>query len=156
MLLHREEAVAAQQRAIKVNMVKETKIAHASGKRKSAVARATVRTGTGIVRINSRKLELYEPEIAQLRIREPIAMAGPVITKINIYVNVKGGGWSSQAEAIRLAVARALVAYTGSEDLKKTYLEYDRHLLVADTRKKETRKPMTHSRARAKRQKSYR
>jgi len=132
------------------------KIAHASGKRKSAIARATIRSGTGIIRINSRSLDLYEPEIAQLRVREPIAMAGPVITKVNININVKGGGWSSQTEAIRLAVARALVQYTGSEELKKTYMDYDRHLLVADTRRKETRKPMTHSRARAKRQKSYR
>ena len=137
-------------------MAEKIKIAHASGKRKSAVARATIRPGTGIVRINKRILSRYEPEIAQLRIREPIAMAGPIITKINININVRGGGWSSQTEAIRLAVARALVQYTGSEDLKKTYVEYDRHLLVADTRKKETRKPMTHGRARAKRQKSYR
>ena len=137
-------------------MPEKTKIVHASGKRKSAIARATIRPGTGVIRINSRLLDLYEPEIARLRIKEPIAMAGPVITKININVNVKGGGWSSQAEAARLAIARALVEYTGSEKLKKTYLEYDRHLLVADTRRKEPRKPMTHSRARAKRQKSYR
>jgi len=135
---------------------KKTKVAHASGKRKSAVARATIRPGTGIVRINKRILSRYEPEIAQLRIKEPIMMAGQVITKVNISVNVRGGGWSSQTEAIRLAIARALVDYTGSEELKKTYIEYDRHLLVADTRQKETRKPMTHGRARAKRQKSYR
>lgn len=135
---------------------KKSKVAHASGKRKSAVARATIISGKGVIRINSRPLDLYSPEIAQLRIKEPIIMAGPIITKININVNVKGGGWSSQAEAIRLAIARALVQYTGSEELKKKYLEYDRHLLVADTRRKEPRKPMTHSRARAKRQKSYR
>jgi len=132
------------------------KIVHTSGKRKSAIARATIGPGTGIIRINSQPLELYEPKIAQMRIREPIAMAGPIITKVNINVNVKGGGWSSQAEAVRLAIARGLVEYTGSEDLKNTYMEYDRHLLVADTRRKEPRKPMTHSRARAKRQKSYR
>ncbi|MBD3263322.1 30S ribosomal protein S9 [Candidatus Woesearchaeota archaeon] len=133
------------------------KVSHASGKRKSAVARATVRLGKGILKINSIPLHLYEPEIARLRIKEALAIAGPKVTsKVNIKVNVKGGGWSSQTEAVRLAIAKALVDYTDSEKLKKEYLDYDRHLLVADTRRKETRKPMTHSRARAKRQKSYR
>ena len=56
----------------------------------------------------------------------------------------------------RLAIASALVEHTKSEDLRKKFLDYDRQLLVADTRRKETRKPGTHSRARAKRQKSYR
>src|SRR3989344_1099376 len=52
--------------------------------------------------------------------------------------------------------AKAIVQLTNSKELKKKYLDYDRHLLVADTRYKEPRKFGTHSRARAKRQKSYR
>ncbi|MEM4247804.1 MAG: 30S ribosomal protein S9, partial [Candidatus Nanoarchaeia archaeon] len=56
----------------------------------------------------------------------------------------------------RLAIAKALVGFTGSKELRQKFLDYDRHLLVADTRRKEPRKWGTHSRARAKRQKSYR
>lgn len=133
-----------------------TKVVHTAGKRKEAVARATARQGKGIIRINSIPLELYNPEIARLRLREPVAIAGPLAAEVDINVNVAGGGWSSQAEAARLAIAKALVAFTGSEALKKTYLDYDRFLLVADTRRKEPKKFGTHSRARAKRQLSFR
>lgn len=137
-------------------MAEKTKIVHVSGKRKQAIARATARPGTGVVKINKKYLELYEPEFARLRIKEPLILAGPLAEKVDITVKVISGGWSSQAEASRLAIARALVGYTGSKELKKIFLDYDRHLLVADTRRKEPRKPLCHSRARAKRQKSYR
>ena len=133
-----------------------TKIVHVSGKRKEAVARATARPGNGIIKINSIPLDLYEPEFARLRLREPLLIAGPMAADVNIDINVVGGGWSSQAEAARLAIAKALVAFTGSESLKKTFIDYDRFLMVADTRRKEPKKAGTHSRARAKRQKSYR
>ena len=134
----------------------EIKSAHASGKRKTAVARATVRHGTGIVRINSKLLDLYEPELARMRLQEPLMLAGAKAKEVDIAVIVNGGGWSAQAEASRLAIARALIEFTGSKELKEIFLDYDRHLLVADTRYKEPRKFGTHSRARAKRQKSYR
>lgn len=130
--------------------------AHQSGKRKRAIARATCIAGKGVVRINSKKLEMVEPFIARLRLQEPLLIAGELAKGVDISVNVIGGGWSSQTEAARLAIAKALVDYHKSEDLKKRFLEYDRHLLVADTRRKETKKPITHSHARAKRQKSYR
>ena len=134
----------------KVNVV------HAAGKRKTAVARATVRHGHGIVKINSKPLEMYEPEFARLRLQEPLLLAGPKVAEVDIDVNVRGGGWSAQTEAARLAIARALLIYLDSKELKEVFLDYDRHLLVADTRYKEPRKFGTHSRARAKRQKSYR
>jgi len=134
----------------------KSNIVIASGKRKRAVARATLRAGTGRVRINSKLLSLHTPEIARLRIKEPVLLAGEIGTKVNIDINVIGGGWSSQADASRLAVARALVSYTKDAELEKKYLSYDRGLLVADTRYKEQRKPNTHSHARSKRQKSYR
>jgi ribosomal protein S9 len=70
-------------------------------------------------------------------------------------VNVHGGGQESQVEASRLAIARALVVYFKSQALRKAFLSYDRALVVADTRRKEQRKP-NDSRARASRQKSYR
>ena len=142
-------------KVLKKEDIAKAKIVHASGKRKRSVARATLRAGKGRVRVNSKLLDLVEPELARERMREPLKLAGPVGEKVNIDVNVRGGGWASQSEAARLAIARALVGYVG-EDLKKKFIEYDRHLLVADTRYKEQKKPGTHSRARAKRQKSYR
>ncbi|MBI4095537.1 MAG: 30S ribosomal protein S9 [DPANN group archaeon] len=134
---------------------KQSGIVHASGKRKRAVARATVRPGKGIVRINHKLIGMVEPGLARLRLQEPLIIAGELASQVDIDVNVFGGGWSGQVEAARLAIGKALAQYAG-EDLKKTFLDYDRHLLVADTRYKEPRKFGRHSRARAKRQKSYR
>lgn len=128
----------------------------ASGKRKRAVARVTLREGKGKVRINNKLLDVYEPKIARLKLREPMLLAGDVVNKVDIDVNVFGGGINSQADASRLAIAKALVAYTKSEKLKETFLKYDRNLVVADVRRKEPSKPNRHGQARAKRQKSYR
>src|SRR3989344_8972633 len=99
---------------------------------------------------------MIDPEVSRRRLREPLILSGEVASQVDIDVNARGGGRSGQIEASRLAIAKALVAYTNSEELRKTFLDYDRHLLVADTRFKEARKFGTHSRARAKRQKSYR
>jgi len=132
------------------------KVAHEAGKRKRAVARATIRKGTGKITINRRNLEIVEPDLIKQRLLEPIRIAGDLAEGLDIRINVSGGGWSSQIESARLAVAKALVKYTGSAQLRKKYLDYDRHLLVADTRYKETRKPGTHSNARARRQQSFR
>ncbi len=130
------------------------KVIHVSGTRKSAVARATLVPGAGIVRINSQLLGTYEPAMSRLKIQEPIIIAGDKAKGVNVSVSVCGGGTSSQAEAARLVVARALAAY--DKTLQKTFLDYDRRLLVADVRRKETHKPNCHGKARALRQTSYR
>ncbi len=135
---------------------KKLNVVHESGKRKRAIARATVRKGKGLVKINKIPLETYSNNILKLRIKEPIAIAGNSAKNLNIDVNVFGGGVSAQAEAARLAIAKAIIEYTKSSELKQKYIEYDRNLLVADTRYKEVRKPMTHSKARRKRQLSFR
>ncbi|MBU0627802.1 MAG: 30S ribosomal protein S9 [Nanoarchaeota archaeon] len=127
-----------------------------SGKRKRAIARATLRQGKGKIRINNILLDFYGPKMYRLRLREPLLLAGEVVDSIDIDVNVFGGGIASQAEASRLAIARALVEHTKSERLKERFLKYDRQLLVADIRRKESSKPNRHGQARAKRQKSYR
>ncbi len=132
------------------------KVIHASGKRKSAVAKATLKKGTGKVRINNQLLDVFKPKLARLKIKEPLLLAGDVASTVNIDVSVYGGGIMSQAEAARLAIARTLVGYTKDDKLEKEFLDYDRHLLIADVRRKETRKPNRHGKARAKRQKSYR
>ncbi|HLC65007.1 MAG TPA: 30S ribosomal protein S9 [Candidatus Nanoarchaeia archaeon] len=126
-----------------------------SGKRKRSIARVTLRDGKGRVRINRFLLDAYEPMMYRLKIQEPLILAGDVSSKVDIDVNVNGGGMSSQADASRLGIAKALVQYAKGEKLRETFLNYDRTLLVADVRRKEVCKP-NDSKARAKRQKSYR
>ena len=132
------------------------KITVSSGKRKTAIARATVREGTGRILINKIPIENYDPLIARQIIEEPILIAGSDITsKVDIRVNVRGGGTMGQAQASRMAIARGLVDFTKSADLRKQFVEYDRTLMAGDSRRKEKKK-FGGPGARAKRQKSYR
>lgn len=87
--------------------------------------------------------------------QEPLLLAEKVSASADIAVKVNGGGMMSQADAIRLAISRGLVEFSKDKTLEKTFLDYDRQLLVADVRRKEACKP-NDSKARAKRQKSYR
>ena len=132
------------------------KIINTSGKRKAAIARATLMQGNGLVRVNSIPLDFIEPKMSRLKLREPLILAGDIANKVDIDVRVFGGGITSQAEASRLAIAKALVNFTKNDKLKEIFLNYDRNLLVADVRRKEPAKPNRHGQARAKVQKSYR
>ena len=127
-----------------------------SGKRKTAVAKATIEEGNGVVTFNKRPLEFLS-NLQQLEISEPLIIAKEVLGKLNfdIALNVKGGGIACQVEAGRLAIAKAIVKFTGSEDVKNAFLAYDRNMIVADTRRKEACKPGD-SKARAMRQTSFR
>ena len=89
-----------------------------------------------------------------MKLKEPLIIAGEVASTVDIFVRVSGGGATSQAEAARLAIARVLAKY--NKKLEKHFLAYDRHLLVADIRRKESKKPNCQGSARSKRQKSYR
>ena len=132
------------------------KVILVSARRKTAVARAIIREGKGRVRVNGIPLEIYQPELARWKMLEPLLLAGDEVTsKVDIDVNVRGGGIMGQASAVRTAIARALVEWTQSQELKELFLKYDRHLLVEDPRQAEPKKPRGRS-ARAKRQKSYR
>ena len=131
------------------------KIVNTSGKRKTSIANATVKKGIGRVRINKKPVELYEPEIARWKIFEPLKLAKSHVDKIDIDVSVSGGGFMSQANAVRTAIARGLVEFTGDVSLKVSFLDFDRNLLVNDSRIKETKKPLGRG-ARKKKQKSYR
>ena len=132
-----------------------TKI-RASGKRKTSVAKIRVIDGNGLVSYN-RVLIQNLKMLHRLALLEPIRIYEEVVGKPNydFYIQVNGGGKESQIQAARLAIARALVALAKKPELKEAYLKYDRHMLVADVRRKEQRKPGD-SKARAKRQKSYR
>ena len=109
-----------------------------------------------MIRINSVPIDFIEPKMSRLKLREPLILAGDVADKVDIDVSVVGGGTTSQAEASRLAIAKALVNFTKSDKLKEVFLNYDRNLVVADVRRKEPAKPNRHGQARAKVQKSYR
>ncbi len=133
----------------------KSKIVVAIGKRKTAVARAKIEPGRGIVRINKKLLDVYEPEILRLKIIEPLILADRIAKQVNITVNVHGGGITGQADAARTAIARALVEYSGSEALRKIFKEYDRTLLAGDSRQVEPKK-QGGPKARARFQTSYR
>lgn len=126
---------------------------HTQGTRKSAIARATLTEGKGNVTVNGRNLLSIGNRSLRLRMSEPLLLARDIAKKVDIKVNTYGGGENGQSDAVRLAIARALVKF--DEKLKKIFDEYDRLLLVADVRQKEVCKP-NDSKARAKRQKSYR
>jgi small subunit ribosomal protein S9 len=127
-----------------------------SGKRKTAVAKLRVREGTGKVFYNGlphTELNLFH----KLALSEPIRIYEQVLgeCKYDLNITTSGGGREGQIQAARLAIAKALVMLSGSEVLRKTYVSYDRNMIVPDSRRKEARKPGD-SKARAKRQKSYR
>lgn len=126
-----------------------------TGKRKTAVARATVRKGSGLVRFNDRPLELVEPEIVRQKVQEPLLMVGSKAKNLDISVQVRGGGIIGQASAARTAVARGLLEWLKDADLKETFKHYDRSLLVNDPRRKLPKRPGGRG-ARKRRQKSYR
>lgn len=129
---------------------------HTSGTRKKAIARATLKSGKGRVLINNILLPNLKPELARLKIQEPLMLADDVASQVDISVRVFGGGIFGQADAARLAISKALVEHTGKDKLKAKFIEYDRTLLVADVRTREVRKPNTSGNARSKVQKSYR
>lgn len=82
---------------------------NATGRRKAAIARVFVTEGTGVITINKRTLESYFPNpILQFIVKQPLELLG-VTEKYDIKVNLVGGGFTGQAEALRLGIARALV-----------------------------------------------
>jgi len=128
----------------------------ASGKRKQAVARAVIVEGTGRISINKKDykhLHFFD----KLKIDEPLRIAESILGKLNfdVSIDVKGGGEKGQIEAARIALSKVILKFSKSDELEKAFLDYDRNLLVADVRRKETYKPGD-SKARRKRQKSYR
>ena len=132
------------------------KVLVVSGKRKTAVARAIVKPGAGRIRINRTPVEIYEPEIAREKIMEPLLQAGDEVWRqLDMDIKTSGGGYMGQAEAARVTVANALLKWTKSSHLRTVFTEYDRTMIVGDSRSKEPKK-FGGAGARAKEQKSYR
>ncbi len=126
-----------------------------SGKRKTAIARAVVKEGTGKVTVNKTPIAIYTPELARLKIEEPLQLVPEKASKVDISVTVQGGGVMGQAAAVRTAIARGLVDFYKDDELEALFRAYDRTLIINDDRRKLPKKPMGPG-ARAKKQKSYR
>jgi small subunit ribosomal protein S9 len=131
------------------------KIINTSGKRKTAIARATLKAGKGVIRVNSVPLEMYGTDVTRMKISEPILLFPKGVDGVDVTIDVAGGGVMGQAEAVRTALARGILLWHNEPQTKDIFLTYDRTLLVNDSRQKEAKKP--HGRgARKKFQKSYR
>lgn len=131
-------------------------VTNTSGKKKTAIARATVTDGEGRVRINAKPIELMEPEQSRLKMLEPFRIAGSQLREdIDINVQVSGGGVNGQADAVRTAIARGLVDHSNDAELRDAFMSFDRSLLVNDVRQSEAKK-WGGPGARARYQKSYR
>lgn len=127
-----------------------------SGKRKTATARALIKPGKGRIRVNRVPIEIFEPKIARSKIMELLQLAGDeVLKEVDVNVKVSGGGFMGEAEAARMAIARALLKWTKKAHLRTLFMEYDRTMLAGDSRRKEPKK-FGGPGARAKSQKSYR
>ncbi|MFW9900307.1 MAG: 30S ribosomal protein S9 [Candidatus Thorarchaeota archaeon] len=133
------------------------KVVQASGKRKAAIARAVLRhPAKGQIKINNVPLQLYEPEIARLRIKEVLEILDhPKIDKCDINIKVKGGGKSGQTDAVRMAIAKSIYKFIGTKKIEKSFREYDDSLLSGDSRRTEPKK-FGGKKARSRRQKSFR
>jgi small subunit ribosomal protein S9 len=135
---------------------KSKKVLVLSGKRKTAIARATVRVGKGRIRINNVPLEIFEPKLARDKILEPLLLTDDkVLEQLDINVKVSGGGFMGQAEAARMAIAKGLLKWTKSTRLRTTLRDYDRTMIAGDPRRSEPKK-FGGPGARARDQKSYR
>ena len=136
--------------------VEPKKIVIATGKRKTSIARAIIKPGEGRIWINGVPLEIWPIELAKLKMYEPLVIVGDLWKQVDIRVNVKGGGYMSQADAVRMALARGLLKYASDNpELKRILNDYDRYMLSGDPRRTEPEKYMRYS-ARRRWQKSYR
>ena len=112
-------------------------VINALGRRKSAVARVYVQEGSGKITINKRDLTEYFPSpILQYVVKQPLNLLD-VAEKYDIKVNLQGGGYTGQSQALRLAIARALVKIN-AEDKKALRAE---GFMTRDSREVERKKP---------------
>jgi small subunit ribosomal protein S16e len=141
----------------------ELKMVYTHGKKKNAIANAVVQEGKGTITINRIPIQNIEPKTLRIKIFEPILLLGTEhFSGLKIKVRVQGGGQVAQLYAARMAIAKGIIAwkqkYLDEEEksnVRKTYLSYDKGLLVADPRRMEPKKYGGKG-ARSRFQKSYR
>lgn len=131
------EKKAAKKKEAKEEKEKKPKVIVTTGKRKNAIARAVIVEGNGLVRINGRPVDIWGSEFLRMRVTEPLVMAADVAAHVNIDVNVRSGGVFGQADAARMAIARALVNFSKDKKLAEKFIKYDRNMLVFDPRRNE-------------------
>ena len=132
------------------------KVMVVSGRRKTAMSKAVVKSGIGRILVNKTPVEIFEPQIAREKIMEPLLQAGAETWKqLDMDISASGGGYMGQAEAARMAVANALLKWTKSSHLRTVFSGYDRTMIAGDSRMKEPKK-FGGPGARARDQKSYR
>ncbi|HLC48170.1 MAG TPA: 30S ribosomal protein S9 [Candidatus Norongarragalinales archaeon] len=132
---------------------KRRKMVITRGKRKEAIARASIKEGNGKIYINGRMLSSYDSPFLHEVVNEPLNFV--TLRNFDIHINVHGGGFSGQAQAARTAIARAIVKFTKDDKLKAQFTQYDRSFLVEDPRRVEPKK-FKGPKARARFTKSYR
>ena len=148
-------SVAKPEKPEKPEKSEKRRIILVSGKRKTAIARAIVKNGSGNAVINGMPLRVFTPELARVKISEPLVLSGERGKLLDFNVKVTGGGFMGQAEAARMAIAKGLIAWTRSSELRKIMINYDRTMLAGDPRRKEPKK-FGGPGARRREQKSYR
>lgn len=110
---------------------------YATGRRKTSVARVWISPGSGAIKINNLPIEQYfRRQTLELIVRQPLEHVG-LIGKYDVQANVDGGGWSGQAGAMKMAIARCLIQ--ADEKLKKQLR--DGGFLTRDSREVERKKP---------------
>ncbi len=150
-------------KSTRVKRGQEARVVYTHGKKKEAIANAVVQPGKGIITVNRIPINLVEPKTLRVKLFEPLLLVGYSHFKdLKIRVRVSGGGPTSQLYAARLAIAKGLVAWKqkyvdedSKAEIKRTFMSYDRNLLVADPRRREPKKYGGPG-ARARYQKSYR
>ena len=105
--------------------------------------------------MNDYALDNITPELARMKIQEPLLVAGERAKNVDVRVTVNGGGVMSQAEAARISIARGLASWTKSSELRKTFQAFDRVMLAGDQRTSEPKK-FGGPGPRRRKQKSYR
>ncbi len=114
-----------------------------------------MKPGKGRVYFNDLALDYVSPQMARMKIQEPLIIAGDRAKGVDIRVSVNGGGIMGQAEAARIAIARSLATWTKSSELRKNFIAFDRVMLAGDQRVTEPKK-FGGPGPRRRKQKSYR
>lgn len=132
------------------------KVVQTSGKRKEAIARATLRPGQGVIRVNGIPVDKITPWLAKMKVQELLMIVDDEkLRTINIDVKVEGGGVIGQIEAARVAISRAIIKFLNKKRTVKAIRTYDRSMLAGDSRTVEP-KHWGGRKARRRFQKSYR
>ena len=125
------------------------------GKRKEAVARAAIKKGKGLVRYNKVPIDALTNRYVRETLLDPLRKCGDLWNRVDINVTTHGGGTMGQAQAGRVAIAHALIEFSGDDALRAHFIKTDRTLIAEDSRRVEPKK-YKGPKARARFQKSYR